>query len=337
MEKPAEKEDGSGVGGCACCKPLPDERRAEFLAGGGWLVITLFGSIVTNIKADRICFGYEDYDISTGADVCNGYGAYAIATSSVSIAVCVYALATPKLKLPWGCIEMRHAAAFLAVWWVIGCICFTFVSPFVIVGNGYFGCWLSAFASVSLLCRYVPKLGAALTASVADDIGKLLAASLVNLVASLHFCFEASCVDETAWALTCSGVSSLICAVVISAKEKVPVDKISVFLALWWTCGTGAMTFRAPFQFVGNGWFSAWFALLISCKLLASQFGFEPEMLKPAGVEDSFRWFPRPDQPETPTGKNVPPALQPSQTVEEGQAETQVANPFTQPEEEDSP
>ena len=48
----------------------------------------------------------------------------------------------------------QHVAAFLSVWWVVGTSCFTFIAPFTIVGNGYFGSCLATFASVSLLCRY---------------------------------------------------------------------------------------------------------------------------------------------------------------------------------------
>mmetsp|Transcript_12423 Transcript_12423/g.29169 ORF Transcript_12423/g.29169 Transcript_12423/m.29169 type:complete len:257 (+) Transcript_12423:1-771(+) len=204
-------------------------------------VIVLFGSVVTNIKADRVCFGYDD-DAQ-----CGGFGAYAIACSAISIFVALYALLTPKLRLPWGALEMKHVAAFLSVWWVVGTSCFTFIAPFTIVGNGYFGSCLATFASVSLLCRYVPKLSAALSASVAEDVGKLLCASVVNLMACVSVCSSASCINERAWALACSGVSVLVCTTVFRTKDKLPVDKISVFLSLWWMCGTGAMTFRSPF------------------------------------------------------------------------------------------
>ena len=394
-------------------------------------VIVLFGSVVTNIKADRVCFGYDD-DAK-----CGGFGgafhlslslslflslalslsfslhlslplsrtrtrthptynpkfrppteptpgngspdnsltrplahpptglAYAIACSAISIFVALYALLTPKLRLPWGALEMKvssgplprplaasrarpappprrprqHVAAFLTVWWVVGTSCFTFIAPFTIVGNGYFGSCLATFASVSLLCRYgtaqprptplwctphalqhiprslqglthapcqpgilqtadialhlhsrpphalralppVPKLSAALSASVAEDVGKLLCASVVNLMACVSVCSSESCINERAWgecthvtlppthssilgnmatpathtttcdlptALACSGVSVLVCATVFATKDKLPVDKISVFLSLWWTCGTGTMTFRSPF------------------------------------------------------------------------------------------
>ena len=64
-----------------------------------------------------------------------------------------------------------------------------------------------------------------------------------------------------------------------------------------WMFGTGSMTFRAPFITVGNGWLSAWAALLLSVQMCADQYGFElpASVLKPVTAEESFRWFPRPE------------------------------------------
>ena len=68
--------------------------------------------------------------------VCGGWGVYAIVLSSISMAISLYALLTPKLRLPWGALGIRHASAFLALWWIVGGLLCTFVAPFPVVGNG---------------------------------------------------------------------------------------------------------------------------------------------------------------------------------------------------------
>eukprot|EP00618_Florenciella_parvula_P011422 CAMPEP_0119535276 /NCGR_PEP_ID=MMETSP1344-20130328/48341_1 /TAXON_ID=236787 /ORGANISM="Florenciella parvula, Strain CCMP2471" /LENGTH=90 /DNA_ID=CAMNT_0007576827 /DNA_START=70 /DNA_END=339 /DNA_ORIENTATION=- len=90
MDTPEAPASSGAEDFCKCCPRLAEDRRTEFLAAGGWLVIVLFGSVVTNIKADRVCFGYDD-DAQ-----CGGFGAYAIACSAISIFVALYALLTPK-------------------------------------------------------------------------------------------------------------------------------------------------------------------------------------------------------------------------------------------------
>jgi len=58
---------------------------------------------------------------------------------------------------------------------------------------------------------------------------------------------------------------------------------------------------------------------------MAAQLGLEPDIVKPADINDSFRWFPRADDATSTGAKNAPAALQPSQPAPPLALE---ANPF---------
>ena len=109
----------------------------------------------------------------------------------------------------------------------------TFEGPFIVVGNGYFGTWLAAHGAVSMLCRYIPKLSAAMGKSIDDKFGKLAAASLINIIACAFYCGEVSCTDEPAWALTCSVVSFVASVVIVLMKKKPDMKYIPAAFTLW--------------------------------------------------------------------------------------------------------
>jgi len=88
------------------------------------------------------------------------------------------------------------------------------------------------------------------------------------------------------YALSVACVSLIVCLVLQTAEFLVPgfsewvaiekredgggghtVQKIcSVFLLVWWTVGTGIITFHAPFVVTSNGWFAAWGGLVATTK-----------------------------------------------------------------------
>merc|ERR1719419_1338427 len=39
---------------------------------------------------------------------------------------------------------------------------------------------------------------------------------------------------------------------------------VSLFLIIWWGFGAGFMTFKEPFQTVGNGYFASWLGFIMS-------------------------------------------------------------------------
>jgi len=81
------------------------------------------------------------------------------------------------------------------------------------------------------------------------------------------------CSDEFAWAVAGSVVSIvIITAMIILLKFKKDWHSkaapfVYVFLALWWTCGAGASTFKKPFKHTTNGYFSVWCCFICSTYL----------------------------------------------------------------------
>eukprot|EP00584_Thalassiosira_punctigera_P009697 CAMPEP_0172527748 /NCGR_PEP_ID=MMETSP1067-20121228/2350_1 /TAXON_ID=265564 ORGANISM="Thalassiosira punctigera, Strain Tpunct2005C2" /NCGR_SAMPLE_ID=MMETSP1067 /ASSEMBLY_ACC=CAM_ASM_000444 /LENGTH=293 /DNA_ID=CAMNT_0013311545 /DNA_START=213 /DNA_END=1094 /DNA_ORIENTATION=+ len=105
---------------------------------------------------------------------------------------------------------------------------------------------------------------------------------------------------DTIWykyALSVAGVSLMVCMLLQAAEYIVPgtlvltvtgghsLEKLcSMFMLLWWACGTGIMTFHAPFVVTSNGWIAAWGGLLASVKwymgLKSSIYHDQPEGFK---------------------------------------------------------
>eukprot|EP00622_Pseudochattonella_farcimen_P007459 FR743447.1.p1 GENE.FR743447.1~~FR743447.1.p1 ORF type:complete len:157 (+),score=8.35 FR743447.1:90-560(+) len=103
----------------------------------------------------------------------------------------------------------------------------------------------------------------------------------------------------------CHFVASMV---IVLMKKKPDMKYIPAAFSLWWMFGTGAMTFRSPFITVGNGWLSAWAALLLSVQMCADQHGFElpTSVMKPEMADASFKWYPMPEnEVPPPLGKSV--------------------------------
>lgn len=126
-------------------------------------------------------------------------------------------------------------------------------------------------------------------------------ASLVLLFACIADWFP------TVWhkyALSVACVSLLLCLILQTGECLIPgvlewvvIDKredgggghtvqklCSVFLLIWWTIGTGIITFHAPFVVTSNGWFGAWGGLIATTKwcigIKNSFYNDKPEGLK---------------------------------------------------------
>lgn len=75
---------------------------------------------------------------------------------------------------------------------------------------------------------------------------------------------------ELSYAISVSVVSLATCLIIQTGEFVKPgllgkVEKpVSMFLFLWWSIGTGVITFKAPFRFAGNGYFSAWAGLIFT-------------------------------------------------------------------------
>lgn len=73
-----------------------------------------------------------------------------------------------------------------------------------------------------------------------------------------------------AYAISVAVISLAACLAIQTGEFTKPgllekVEKpVSLFLFVWWAIGTGVITFKGPFDRVGNGYFSAWFGLLFT-------------------------------------------------------------------------
>jgi hypothetical protein len=102
----------------------------------------------------------------------------------------------------------------------------------------------------------------------------IFAASIIYLIASAIACDNANyCKNEYGFAVAVAVVSLIISGLLLVlrlVKREALLEKfnpiISLFLFLWWIVGASVGTFRSPFVFVGNGYFSAWAAFLFSTK-----------------------------------------------------------------------
>ncbi len=110
------------------------------------ILLILVGSFVVMVAAADLC----DDDAS-----CKDEEAWAVAVGVISLVTCaVWAAMVNKL----GAAE-KFVAIFVFVLWLLGVGVCTVESPFVVAGNGYFGCWFC----------FILSGGLAITSALGDD------------------------------------------------------------------------------------------------------------------------------------------------------------------------
>jgi len=114
-------------------------------------------------------------------------------------------------------------------------------------------------------------------------VGGILVASCVELAQAAQNCQESyiKCEDENAYAVSVGCVSLFFCLcyfLCLYLKHTLVAkftQYLSLFLMLWWGVGTIVLTFDAPFNTTGNGYFACWGAALLSilyCQLAVDKF-----------------------------------------------------------------
>jgi len=114
-------------------------------------------------------------------------------------------------------------------------------------------------------------------------VGGILVASCVELAQAAQICQEdlIDCEDEYGYAVAVGCVSLILClCYFLSVYFKPDIIQtftqfLSLFLMLWWGVGTVVLTFDAPFDTTGNGYFACWGAALLSilyCQLAVEKF-----------------------------------------------------------------
>lgn len=276
-------------------------------------IVSLFcSSAVVMVAAARHCDA-PDPDTTAGG-ACSSYEAYAVACGTVS-AVASAALLAAK---HYGRLEAVRlpASVFLLLWWIAGAGVMTFERPFHTTGslsNGYFASWTAALSAYLLALHSVPVVrwlrerqrglmnlpnDDALSHS-ATEVSVALAASVVLLVQASVDCSDAGdgCGAKLHWAIACSVVSVVACAVALLAagyrardlalrRVRLPITGhaqiFAVMFLVWWTFGWGVLTFAGPYTTPHNGFFACWAGFGCAVKILANDIGIARAPAQPA-------------------------------------------------------
>jgi len=161
----------------------------------------------------------------------------------------------------------KYISAVLACLWMAAVATLTFsyanssiqnLGMYSIMGNGFFGCWVSFFISF-IMCFSAWVAGHA-EGSMNDPntyLATLLVASLFELWAAASLCDQMGgskyCNDEYAWAVAVGAISTLTCLVLTimmlcgkSVRDAHPV--VAILMLILWSAGMGVLTFVAPFK-----------------------------------------------------------------------------------------
>ena len=107
------------------------DRVNSLESGGKYTFYLLLASLVELIAAGVVC----------GAG-CGGYQIYAVIVGAISFLFClILLLASTSYSV------QRVSSIFLCLWWAVGTGVLTILSPFLVVGNGFFACWFAFFVS----------------------------------------------------------------------------------------------------------------------------------------------------------------------------------------------
>jgi len=240
--------------------------RQELLENLGGVVTILFGcSVLVLVQAAVWCQN------------CEGREAYAVTVGAVSgLITLVYLLMARYNRLPSN--ARFVLAVFMFIWWTVGAGMLTFPGgTFQITGNGYFGSWGGWSCSAWLMKTEYGRLQSLVDRfSEQGHVSWLLLASLLEMGAAIAQCNQiiSKCTDYDAFALATGVVSVVItlCLIFIPALQG-QIKVIGMFLVLWWVAGAGINTFKGPFQFTGNGFFSSWACLIASVFMLQPHMG----------------------------------------------------------------
>uniref|UniRef100_A0A7S4BHK4 Ammonium transporter AmtB-like domain-containing protein n=1 Tax=Chrysotila carterae TaxID=13221 RepID=A0A7S4BHK4_CHRCT len=113
----------------------------------------------------------------------------------------------------------------------------------------------------------------------------LIAVASLVVIAAASIEHSENDTAETTYAIVLSVISFLFCIPLLALAARSPalLEKdiaggtvgliCAVCMSLWWLPGTGVLTYRDPFTFLGNGYFGAWAGLVGSLAWLASIVG----------------------------------------------------------------
>jgi len=225
------------------------------------------------------------------------YTTLALAVSAVGVTLCGLALLVLLFQKEREAVApLRVLVLLLLIVWLVGTSVMTVKGPYTNTGNGYFGAWLALAMSWLLAFDVLPLSKGGQVAGFCrqgiDHIGALLFASLVVFVQTLwnlsdHWCpavGQGHCSGEVLWILVCSGVSLLVCTLLLRARTDGNVQAklryVVLFLMVWWAAGFFVATFDSPYVHTGNGFFGCWVAILAAMALFDSSWHMDASVVR---------------------------------------------------------
>eukprot|EP00756_Hemistasia_phaeocysticola_P006738 Hpha_TRINITY_DN13978_c0_g1::TRINITY_DN13978_c0_g1_i1::g.35886::m.35886 len=241
----------------------------------------IVGSILLIIRSAKLCNQERNLTQTPNAK-CDGYEIWGIICGCVSCLVGGYIFIATMIDAGWVSKKIAiFTNLFLLLWNAGGVATLTFDEPFnKILGNGYFGIWISFIGASMLLMGTVRTQFENLNIRVPNEGAWkpfiiLNICGLVVMVQSAIDCDKTgSCRNQQAWILACSCISFFASGVLFYATCKTEAVRgvwgfASVFQLVLWVAAAGVGTFDKPYTELGNGYMGIWLALASSVRLVA--------------------------------------------------------------------
>jgi len=232
------------------------KRQLESLSSKGGVSV----SVLT--LASLAVFGQTLWLMVKGS-CCPGEIVWVLLCSGLSTVLCTFLFVGGSSKVrPY----FSYFSILLMVGWAACFVVATFDSPYTTSGNGFFGCWV-AFVASCYVFDGSWNLDTTIMRKVPRELAGLALSSSIVLVAAIY---DKTIVDFFDWwAIITPSVSLalVVITLILRANDQSSnnfTQATSVFLSVWWSFGTGLMTFKRPFNGPdsrSNGYFGAWVAL----------------------------------------------------------------------------
>lgn len=186
-----------------------------------------------------------------------------------------------------GDITIQNAnSLFLFLWWLVATSVLTFGGPFLETGNGYLAAWAGFILSILGLANYFESIKDLVEGNRGFVTG-LLIASIIQLAALPRY---VSGSPEAIFALVVTCVTIIVILLQTVKEDLAGAFYVRFFriLAGLWVVSACLVTFRGPFLFTGNGYFSAWGGMFFCVKIATTyNKGAESEQTKEEPSADS--------------------------------------------------
>lgn len=246
-------------------------RAAHAINWGSYLMLVAFFSLIQMIAASQVC--------GDNNGSCSNIQGYQVSAGVISMCIAfVFGIVHLAGGLDNAGIKIA-VSVFLFLWWIAGVIVLTFIGDFQLTTRaaGYFSTWLAfAFSALSLVAvseSFETGLDSTMQ-SVRKPVFFLVLASLVAMGASISPCSPRNvCNGYNAYAVVLSVVSLVLGLILFcfpGRLERKAMKGVAVFFVVWWVFGAAVTTLGGPWLIAGNGFFSAYCALVASIAFFAA-------------------------------------------------------------------